>query len=191
SSLDATSAAPFLTGPERSFLQAVLTHLPALAAFTLPTHASYARVKDGVWSGGTYASWGRDNREAAIRVTGSAGARRFEVRTVDGTASPHLALASLLGAGTRGVRDGVELQIKEVLVGAAELSDTEKAERGIIGRLPASAELARQNLLQDTVVREILGEEFVGKYVNVNEALQNFMAADSPDAEMKKLVEMY
>jgi len=83
---------------ERFFLQALLEHLPGVAVLTLPQRSSYARVGDGLWSGGTFAAWGTDNREAAVRLTGAPDKHRFEVRTVDGTASPHLSLAAILGA---------------------------------------------------------------------------------------------
>ena len=87
-----------MTPLERSFLQALLEHLPGVAVLTLPQRSSYARVGDGLWSGGTFAAWGTDNREAAVRLTGAPDKHRFEVRTVDGTASPHLSLAAILGA---------------------------------------------------------------------------------------------
>lgn len=63
---------------EASFLGSVLDHLPALCAFTLPTEASYARVKDGMRSGGTYVCWGsNDNREAPLRLCGSPGSHHI------------------------------------------------------------------------------------------------------------------
>ena len=43
-----------LSSVEKSFLAGVMAHLPSLPALTLPIPASYKRVGDGVWSGGTY-----------------------------------------------------------------------------------------------------------------------------------------
>ncbi|KZP25611.1 glutamine synthetase/guanido kinase, partial [Athelia psychrophila] len=49
---------------ESFFLAGLLAHLPAITAFTLPQTSSYKRMMDGVWAGGTYISWGTENREA-------------------------------------------------------------------------------------------------------------------------------
>ena len=64
-------------------------HLPALTALTLPQPASYKRVGDGVWSGGTYVCWGTDNREAPVRLCNAAcpSSRNFELRFIDGLAN--------------------------------------------------------------------------------------------------------
>jgi glutamine synthetase len=57
-----------LTPFERVFLAGVLDHLPAVCAFTLPIRASYARMVDGIWSGGTWIAWGTHNRETPVRL---------------------------------------------------------------------------------------------------------------------------
>jgi glutamine synthetase len=57
-----------LTPFERVFLAGVLDHLPAACAFTLPIRASYARMVDGIWSGGTWIAWGTHNRETPVRL---------------------------------------------------------------------------------------------------------------------------
>jgi glutamine synthetase len=164
-----TNRATTLTPLERSFLQTLLAHLPALAAFTLPTRASYARVQDGVWSGGTYASWGTENRETLVRLSGPPGAHHLEVRALDGTANPYLALAAILGAGMVGVREGLELSVMECLEPAASLSEEERRRRGVDGRMPLSLEEARDKLLSSKAVTDIFGDEFVEKYIAVNQ----------------------
>lgn len=163
--------APTMTGSQRSFLQGVLTHLPALCALTLPTSHSYARVGDGVWSGGTYATWGTENREATVRLTGSEGQHRFEVRCVDGTASPYLLLSGLLGAGTKALIDGVTLRSAEWPKPIGEMTDEEKAAVGVqtVGRVPRTISQARENLQNDQELKEILGETFVSMFLSCNE----------------------
>jgi len=81
-----------LTFHEASFLSSLLDHLPGLTALTLPQPASYKRVGDGVWSGGTYVCWGTDNREAPVRLcnANSPSARNFELRFIDGLANVSL-----------------------------------------------------------------------------------------------------
>jgi glutamine synthetase len=158
-----------MTPLERSFLQSLLEKLPSSAAFTLPTEASYDRVKDGIWAGGTFACWGKDNREAAVRLTGPPGGHHFEVRTIDGTANPHIAIATVLGLGLIGIEKGLELQIEEVDESAVDLSAEERERRGIVGRLPRTLSAARKLARSDTTINDVLGSEFVQKYLSVNE----------------------
>ena len=159
-----------MTPQERSFLQGVLLHAPAISALTLPTQSSYTRVGDGVWSGGTYACWGTENREAIMRLSGSPGQHYFECRFVDATASPHLLLAGLLGAGTLALIEQTPLQSGDCDKPVVEMTPEERAEKGVVdvGRLPRSLDEARRNLLADQELRHVLGEEFVSTYLEVN-----------------------
>ena len=198
-----------MTPLERSFVQSLLEHLPALAPFTLPTQASYARVQDGVWSGGTYACWGRENREALVRLTGPQGSHHLEVRSLDGTAAPHIALAALLAAGMLGVTSGRELEIAECEGMARDLSESQRKRMGIVGRMPRSLKDAREMLRNDKIIWDALGIEFIEKYLAVNEVscrynntfypvdaiplqtLEKSLDAGSPAADMKRLIELY
>ena len=162
--------APTLTPLEAVFLQSVLDNLQAICAFSLPTVASYARMADGVWSGGTYVSWGTENREAAVRLCGSPGSHRFEIRCVDGTASPYLTLASILASVIHGMDTGKTLSVAGSLDIAATLGEGKREELGIgERRLPLKLEGARKHLDQSEVLREGLGDNFVTKYLAVNE----------------------
>ncbi|TFY82140.1 hypothetical protein EWM64_g1875 [Hericium alpestre] len=180
-----------MTPLERSFLQSLLEHLPAVAAFTLPTRASYARVQDGVWSGGTWSCWGTENREALVRLSGSPGSHRFEVRSHDGTANPYIALAALLGTGMVGVRNGKELEVIECEGIANDLPAEERQKMGITGRMPRTLSEARELATHDQVVHEVLGEYFVDRFLAVNETLEKTLVAESPEAEMKRLIRTY
>ena len=149
----------------------MLAHTPALAALALPTSHSYARVLDGIWSGGTYAAWGFDNRETAIRLCGSQGSHNFEVRFVDGTASPYLVLAGLIGAGAQAIAEGTPLATGDCAKPVAVMSEEERASAGVqnVGRLPTTIDQARKNLNADKVLRTALGDHFVDTYIAVNE----------------------
>lgn len=54
--------APGLTVLETEFIAGLMDHLQAVAAFVMPTMASYDRLMDGAWAGGTYVCWGVENR---------------------------------------------------------------------------------------------------------------------------------
>jgi glutamine synthetase len=158
-----------MTPLERSFLQSLLENLPSSIAFTLPTAESYGRVQDGIWSCGTYACWGEDNREVAVRLTGPPGSHHLEVRTIDATANPHVALATILGLGLLGIENGLELKIGGIEGIAAHLSVEEREKRGIVGRLPCTLSDARDAARQDATITNLLGSDFVQKYLGINE----------------------
>lgn len=165
--------APTLTPTERSFLQGVLTHLPAICAITLPTTHSYLRVVDGAWTGGTHVVWGKGNREASIRLCGAAGAHHMEVRTIDGTANPYLVLASILCAGADCVANKTELMSGSCERSFVDMSDAERNAARVVNApsLPKTLSDARATFEQDKVLRGALGEEFFNTYIKVNKVI--------------------
>jgi glutamine synthetase len=54
--------APHMTVLESEFVAGLTNHLQAVAAFVMPTMASYDRLMDGAWTGGTYVCWGIENK---------------------------------------------------------------------------------------------------------------------------------
>lgn len=104
-----------------------------------------------------------------MRLTGPPGGHHFEVRTIDATANPHIALASILALGLIGIEKGLELQIEEVDGSAVDLSAEERENRGIVGRFPRTLGAARDIARGDTTINDVLGKDFVQKYLSVNE----------------------
>ncbi|KAG5636329.1 hypothetical protein H0H81_008413 [Sphagnurus paluster] len=160
---------------ESSFLASILENLPALTALTLPTPASYKRMTDGVWSGGTYVNWGTENREAPVRLSNatSPSSRNFEVRFVDGTANPYVALAGILGVGFSGIRTQAVLTMKDcdgLTKTAAQMTEDERRALGITRRMALTWEEARANLAANQLLKDhVLGPEFTEKYLAVNQ----------------------
>lgn len=193
------SSSPNLTSLEASFLAGLLTHLPSLTILTLPLSASYKRMVDGAWSGGTYVCWGTDNREAPIRLCNatSPASRNFEVKCVDGTSNPYLAFAGLIAAGVDGVESKRALGVRDCSeLGdgktAAEMGEEERVRCGITERLPLSWEEAREAFRGDAVLGEAFGEAFVRGYLNVNKTLKEKMSDGlGEEAALKLLVENY
>ncbi len=129
-----------LSAEGEAFSAGVLSRLPALLAIGAPSPVSYLRLVPSHWAG-TYACWGLENREAALRmVTGSSGstpwAANVEVKCFDLLANPYLVLAALLAAGSAGMTQGARLP-EPVDVDPAALDEAVLAERGI-ARLPTS-----------------------------------------------------
>ena len=159
---------------EASFLAGVLEHLPALALLVLPLTASYKRMIDGVWSGGTYISWGIENKETPVRLCNphSPSSRNFELKTLDGTANPYLALAGVLGAGLNGIVESKELAMQDCSgdVIPALLSEEERAKLGIRERFPLSWEDACSKFEESAIVDSLFGNNFKRKFLSLQKA---------------------
>ena len=92
---------------EMPFMASVLDHISSLCAFTMPQAASYGRVIDDSWTGGTWIAWGTQNREVPLRKVEDL---RWEVRCLDGFANMYLALAAIFAAGLMGARRQTEMK---------------------------------------------------------------------------------
>jgi glutamine synthetase len=159
---------------EASFLAGVLEHLSALALLSLPHVSSYKRMVDGVWSGGTYVSWGIEHKETPVRLCNphSPSSRNFEFKTLDGTANPYLALSGMLMAGLSGIVELKELTMKDCSGEAspALLDEDERAKLGIKERFPLSWEDAYSKFKESEIVDRFFGNEFKRKYLSIQKA---------------------
>ena len=153
-----------------SFIAGVLQHLPAIIAFLAPSAVSYDRLVPHRWSA-AFNNLGAQDREAAVRLCpvrrfGGADLARqfnFEIRACDAAASPHLALAAIVHAGTA----GIEAQLQPPIVTEEDLSDLPKRElnkRGV-RRLPASLGAALDELEASSLVKGWFPEGFADIYL--------------------------
>ncbi|WP_328420828.1 glutamine synthetase family protein [Streptomyces sp. NBC_00443] len=146
--------------PEAESLAAgILAHLPALTAVTAPSPASHLRLRPSQWAG-VFTAWGRETREAGLRVvTGTAGHRaeaaNLEVKPVDLAANPYLALGCLIAAGLDGLTSSARLP-QEITGDPAHLDAQEAAARGV-RRLPASLTEAVAEFRTNEPLRAALG----------------------------------
>lgn len=116
-SLNSASLAPeALDVAETHFWAGVLAHLEAICAFTLPERESYERVVADHWTGGVWVAWGTQNREVPLRKSG---ARRWELRCLDGFANMYLALGAVAAAGLLGLKEETEMALKDCPRGCA------------------------------------------------------------------------
>jgi glutamine synthetase len=158
-----------LTPDGAAFLAGLLAHLPGLLAVGAPSVASYLRLIPSHWAG-SFAVWGLENREAALRfVTGPDGSRQaaanVEIKSVDAAANPYLLLAGLLAAGRAGMATGATLP-DPVGVDPAGLTDEGRREAGIRA-LPSSLEEAVRAFERDDVLTKAFGEELAATVVDV------------------------
>jgi glutamine synthetase len=139
------------------FLAGVLAHLPGLTALTCGSVNSYRRLAPSTWSG-AYVCYGPDNREAALRVCspiGSAGSVNLELKPVDSTGNPYLALGAFIYAGLDGIRR--ELDPGEPLLADPATLTAAERERLSAVRLPDSLTAAADALAADSYLMSVLG----------------------------------
>jgi glutamine synthetase len=182
-----------LSDPGRGFVAGLLEHLPAVMAFTAPSPNSYQRLAPGMWAS-AFAAYGPDNREAAIRLASPVAGREsatanVEIKPVDVTSNPYLALAAVLAAGMDGMDRNLDPG-EPTLVDPATLGDEQRAARGI-RPLPASPDEALDALEGDGVLVEALGEPLVRTHVAVARA-QAAMARDlAPERVAATTADLY
>jgi glutamine synthetase len=159
------------------FLAGVRAHLPGLVALTCGTVNSYRRLAPRMWSG-AYACYGPDNREAALRVCspiGAAGSVNLELKPVDSTGNPYLAIGAFIHAGLDGIRRSLEAG-EPLLADPATLSEEER-ERLSVVRLPASLGEALDALEADEFLMSALGPLRSAAYLAVKRSEAAHFAA--------------
>jgi glutamine synthetase len=168
-----------LTAEGESLLAGLLDRLPALTAVSAPSVASYLRLVPQHWAA-PYQCWGRENREAALRlVTGSVGERdraaNAELKCCDGAANPYLVVAAVTGIATASFECGWRLP-PEVTTDPALLPEGEQP-----ARLPDSVGAAVDALRTDDVLPELFGEPLLEAFCAVRRAEAELFAAATPE----------
>ncbi|MCE5288648.1 MAG: glutamine synthetase family protein [Nocardiaceae bacterium] len=94
----------------------VLESLPELQAIFAGSVLSPARIGPGKWSGAARC-WGLENREAAVRFVAATPSNphgaNIELKVVDPSANPYLAIAAFVGSALRGISQQTPLPPEE------------------------------------------------------------------------------
>ena len=92
---------------QRAAVAGLERYLGDYLALLAPTVNSYTRLVKGAWAP-TAATWGIDNRTAALRVIGGGNAsRRIECRVPGADANPYLVAAATVAAALQGIEEGL------------------------------------------------------------------------------------
>src|SRR5258708_11604673 len=144
-----------LSNIARSFLAGQLAHARGMCAVLAPLVNSYKRLVAGL-EAPVYVTWAQLNRSALIRVprarTEHPDSARIELRCVDPSCNPYLALAVMLRAGLDGVARGLELPSA-----AEEELYLFNARRRLLTTLPTSLNEALEAMEQCDLVNDALG----------------------------------
>jgi len=136
------------------YLAGQLLCLPVLMPMLAPTINSYKRLAGGDWAPRT-ATWGYDNRTAALRlITLTERSARLENRVPGADAHPHLAMAACLAAGLYGIEHKLSLEQ------AASLDS------GYGGpELPLTLKEATAAMEASDLPKQLFGERFVSHFI--------------------------
>jgi len=163
----------------QAFVAGVLDGLPALLAIGAPSAASYLRLIPQRWAA-PYRCWGRENREAAVRLAASGDAANAEVKCLDAAANPYLLVGAVLALGLDGIERGLELP-PEMTVDPAGLSEAELAAAGA-ARLPSSLSEALEHFRRCEVLAEAMGPDLFGTIAAVRETeVERFAGASEEE----------
>lgn len=178
-----------LSDQARWFLGGLLKHARALTAVCNPTVNSYKRLVPG-YEAPVYVAWSGRNRSPLVRVPISRGlGTRLELRSVDPSANPYMAVASILAAGLDGLRNKIEPP-KAVDRNIYAMDEEERAANHITD-LPSTLHNALKELKQDKVIAAALGDHL---YQNFLEAKRLEWAAYRQEVtqwERDQYLEMY
>jgi glutamine synthetase len=142
----------------RHFLGGQLAHARAICALAAPTVNCAKRYKLYSFAP-VNATWGFENRTTALRIKGTGDEHtHVENRCGCGASNPYLLMAACLAAGMDGLKNKIEppAPVTGIAYGLADVTG-----------LPVRLEEALDALLQDTVIQEALGAEFVKLFVAV------------------------
>lgn len=138
-------------------LAGIVTGLPEFIAVLAGSPLSGVRLGPGTWAG-AYSCWGLENREAGVRLCGATPGNphgaNIEVKCIDPTANPYLAVATVLGLALAGIAAGTALP-EEVTADPSSLPGDP------IPRLPHDPAVAADLLEQSVLAPRILGEQIV------------------------------
>ena len=143
----------------RFYVGGLQKHMKSFLAMTSPTVNSYTRLVRGAWAP-TAATWGVENRTAALRVIkGDTKSQRVEFRVGSADANPYLTAAANIAAGLDGINNKIEPEAP-VEGNAYDLQDD------LPERLQLSSNLRDANYAfnRSAVARQYLGDSFVDHF---------------------------
>ena len=137
-----------------------------------------------------YVAWAGRNRSPLIRVPASRGmSTRVELRAVDPTANPYLALAVLLASGLDGVKNNLEAP-EAIESNIYVMTEEERKAHGITD-LPSTLHNAVKALREDDVVIEALGNHVLTSFVEAKKIEWASYAQFVTQWEIDNYLELY
>ena len=150
----------------KAYIAGLLKYAPEFCAVTNQFVNSYKRLVPG-YEAPVYVTWARRNRSAMVRVPmykpGKEVATRVELRSPDPSANPYLAFAVMLGAGLKGIEEGLTL-MPEATNNIFHMTEAELEAAGI-QTLPKDLGEAIALFEGSELMKEVLGEHIHSFFV--------------------------
>ncbi len=148
-----------------SFIAGILAKVPEITLFLNPLCNSYERF--GSFSAPKYVSWSQQNRSQLVRIPAAIGERvRMELRSPDPSLNPYLAFALIMAAGL----EGIEAKLALPPAVDVDLYTADESVTKSLTALPASLEQAIELAERSTLVKAVVGEELLAKFVAFKKA---------------------
>ena len=171
------------------FLGGLLKHARSFTAVTNPTVNSYKRLVPG-FEAPVYVAWSGRNRSPLVRVPmAREQGTRFELRSVDPSANPYMAIAAILEAGLDGLRNKIE-PAASVDRNIYAMNEEERRENGIKD-LPSTLHNALKELKNDEVIQGALGEHLFNNFVEAKTLEWDSYRQDVSQWERDQYLELY
>lgn len=171
------------------FLAGLLKHVRSLTAICDPTVNSYKRLVPG-YEAPVYVAWSASNRSPLVRIPSDRGmGTRLELRSVDPSANPYLATATILAAGLDGLKKKLT-PMPSVDENIYQMSEEERLEKGI-DNLPDTLHNALKDLKTDAVVRDALGEHLFASFYEAKTREYDTYRQQVSDWERTKYMSQY
>lgn len=149
------------------FIAGLLRHAKAYTAICNPIINSYKRLVPG-FEAPVYIAWSTQNRSPLIRIPASRGlSTRVELRSVDPSTNPYLALATLLSAGLDGIVN--DLDVPAPIDRNIYIMDAEDRHNNGIYDLPKNLAEAIDELKKNPLVLEALGGHISRSFIEAKE----------------------
>lgn len=172
-----------------NFLGGILEHAAAYTVLTNPTVNSYKRLTPG-FEAPVYIAWSASNRSPMVRVPSSRGqSTRLELRSVDPTANPYIALAAILASGLDGVEKGLEPS-NSVDKNIYLMDENERQKSGIKD-LPDTLLAAIKEFENDEIVKESVGEHIADKFIEAKKLEYHSYRQSVTEWEKNAYFELY
>lgn len=145
------------------FIGGILKYAPAFTAICNPLVNSYKRLVDGYYAP-VYVAWSEKSRSPLVRIPASRGSStRIELRSVDPSANPYLALAVILQAGLDGIANKISPP-RPIDRNVYAMTAEERLREGIID-LPTSLKEAVQLFEEEALMVEALGQHITENFI--------------------------
>ncbi len=165
-----------------SYLAGQLAYLGELLPMVAPTVNSYKRLVEGFWAP-TRPTWGHDNRTVAFRViTPGAAGTRLESRVPGSDVNPYLSVAACLGAGLRGIEQGLVLDQPPTTGSGYEDESAPRYARTL--------QEATDRFAASPTARDLFGDSFVDHFAASREWEWRQSLGAVTDWELKRYLEI-